>query len=357
MSDKIIKDFMTPKERMTAYISGKSYDRMPCIPSLGDHAATVIGVTVGEYHRSAELMAKGQIAAYRKYGHDGVGVGPGSTGIAEAVGSKVAFPDRSTPFVSEHVIKEKPDLKKLEIPDGRKSGRFNIFLEALEIILDEIGDEITPSLTIGGPVSTAANMRGTEKFMKDLYIDPEFAHGLLDFAVQITIPLIKEAGKLGVKFGIVDPVSSGSLISPKIYKEFAFPYQKAIIDEMRKVSTPPSLHICGNTTKNWQLMSETGAGSLSLDNVIDIEDAKKEVGEKIGISGNVNPTESMYLGNREIIEKDVKQCLRKAYDSPKGFILAMGCGLPIFTPHENVHALMDAVRKFGRYPLDPNLFG
>ncbi|HBC91733.1 MAG TPA: uroporphyrinogen decarboxylase, partial [Pelotomaculum sp.] len=66
--------------------------------------------------------------------------------------------------------------------------------------------------------------------------------------------------------------------------------------------------------------------------------------------------DAMYLGTPEDVVEDVKQGLRQAYDNPKGYIVQMGCGLPINTPPENIHALVGAVRKYGRYPLNPELF-
>ncbi|HBC91742.1 MAG TPA: uroporphyrinogen decarboxylase [Pelotomaculum sp.] len=351
------RDVMTPRERIEAMRKGRPYDRIPCNPSLGDHAARVTGIKVAEYHLSAVKMAEAQIAAYRTYGHDGVGVGPGSTGIAEAAGCKVAFPEQSTPYIAEHVVKDYSDLFRLTPPDPRRDGRFPVFLEALEILVNELGKEVPVSLTVGGPVSTAANLRGVENFLRDLYYHPEFAHELLRFALDSTIPLIKEAAKLGVKFGIVDPVSSGSLISPKQYREFAFPYQKEMIHAMKEAAgSPPMLHICGNTKKIWLDMAATGAGALSLDNVVDLAEAKQAVGDRIVLTGNIRPTETMYLGTPDVVAENVKECLRKAYDSPKGFILAMGCGLPIDTPPENLHALLGAARKYGRYPLNPEYF-
>ena len=90
---------MTSKERIAAVAAGTPFDRIPCIPSMGEHAALVIGVKVSEYHLSAQLMAKAQVTAYRTYGHDGVGVGPGHQGVAEAAGSRLGFPDYGTPYV------------------------------------------------------------------------------------------------------------------------------------------------------------------------------------------------------------------------------------------------------------------
>ena len=65
-----IADRLTPKARLTAFLAGEPYDRVPCSAMLSEHAALVLGITVAAYHHSAELMANAQIAAYRAYGHD-----------------------------------------------------------------------------------------------------------------------------------------------------------------------------------------------------------------------------------------------------------------------------------------------
>ncbi|HEX9063339.1 MAG TPA: uroporphyrinogen decarboxylase family protein, partial [Clostridia bacterium] len=182
-------------------------------------------------------------------------------------------------------------------------------------------------------------------------------HKLLQHVNNCTIEFIKEVSKLGVSIGIGDPTASGSLISPRQFREFAYPYLKELTDVITEYGAPaPQLHICGNTKKIWHLMADTGAGALSLDDVIDIEDAKKEVGDRIVLVGNVRPTMTMYLGTSEDVVENVKENLRKAYDSKKGYILSLGCGLPIKTKPENVHAFIDAARKYGRYPLNPENF-
>ena len=350
-------DWMTPKARMQALVSGDPYDRIPCIPSLSDHAALVLGVTVAEYTRSADLMIRGQIEAYRRYGHDAVGLGPGSTGIAEAAGSIVAFPEFNTPYVVDYVVKETTDLDRLGMPDPLTAGRFPQFLDALAGLVEALGDEVPIGLTLGGPVSTASNLRGAERFMRDIARDPEFAHRLLEYALAITVPFVREVARLPVGFTIVDPVSSGSLIGPAVYRDFAFPYQQRLIAAIIEASgRAPVLHVCGNTRRNWHLMADTGAGALSLDNVVDLAEAKEAVGDRITLTGNIRPTETMFLGSPPVVDENVKECLRKAWDSPKGFVLAMGCGLPIATPPENIHALVGAARRYGRYPFDPGLF-
>jgi uroporphyrinogen decarboxylase len=115
--------------------------------------------------------------------------------------------------------------------------------------------------------------------------------------------------------------------------------------------------MCGNTSRIWKEMADTGAGVLSLDNAIDLARAKVEVGHRVPLLGNVHPTEVMYLGTPDDVRANVRACLAKAWDTPKGYILGLGCGLPIDTPPENILALVDAAREYGRWPLDPERFG
>jgi uroporphyrinogen decarboxylase len=358
MSNQIIADQMTSKDRLEAFYSGKPYDRIPCNAFIGEHAAKVLGISVRDYHYFPELTARAQIAAQKLYGSDGVGVSVGLTGMPEALGSIVEYPLESTPYVSKHAIDGYSDLDKLEIPDPRKNGRLSTVLKATEILIEESKGEVNVSCGVCGAFSSAGNLRGAEKLMKDIYVNPQFVHKLLRIVTDSTIAFIKEAGKFkGVSIGIAEPTASGSLISAKQFREFVLPYLTDITDAIKSVGAPaPQLHICGNTKKIWNLMADSGAGALSLDNSIDLEEAKNTVGNRVVIVGNIKPTDTMYLGTPQTVEENVKDNLRKAYNSPKGYILALGCGLPISTSNENVHALVNAARKYGRYPLNPELF-
>ena len=123
---------MTSKERVVAALTGQPYDRIPVFMLLSDQAARTIGVTVCEYQKSALLLAHGQLTAWRSYGMDMINTGPGLTGIAEAAGSRLAFPD-DTAYVVETAIKDISDLELLKIPDPNGDDRLPLFLEATDI--------------------------------------------------------------------------------------------------------------------------------------------------------------------------------------------------------------------------------
>lgn len=330
-----------------AALSGKPYDRIPVYLLMSDHAARVIGVSVGEYQTSAALMAKGQLEAWRAYGMDLINTGPGLTGIAEAIGSRLAFPD-NTAYVIDYPVKELRDLDRLKIPDPNSDGRLPRFLEATDMVLKTVGDQVPVSLTTAGPFTTAANIRGTEHFLRDLRRDPEFVHRLLRFAIDSILPFAREVIALGGRIGIAEPVASGTLISPKVFREFALPYLRDLVEAIKRLTggAAPSLHVCGNSSKIWHDMADTGASVLSLDDEVDLAEARAVVGDRVALLGNIRPTATMVMGTPADVRENVRECLAKGIGTPKGYILGMGCALPINTPPENVHALIDAAREF-----------
>lgn len=347
-------DEMTPKERMAAFSAGSEIDRIPCTPLIGDHACRLIGITVSQYSHSAALMAEAQIAAFRAYRSDSVGIGPGLFGIAEAMGTKLAFPANDIPYVSEPVLKDYADLASLSPVNPGQDGRLPLYLKALELVKEQIGDEVGIGSSLGGPFTTAASLRGTGNFLKDLRQNPDMAHKLLQVATESVLNFINAVCDLGFKPGLSDPVASGSLISAKHFREFVKPYLKKCIDRIiEQCGRGPTLHICGNTRRIWQDMADTGAAVLSLDNEVDLSAAKVEVGHRACLSGNVKPVDTMLKGTRRQVLAEARDCLLKAHDNPKGYILSTGCALPLQTPPENVLALMEAARIYGKSPIDP----
>ena len=269
----------------------------------------------------------------------------------------MTYPENGVPYISRPALGDIAELDRLPRPDPWKAGRFRLILQAAHRLVDQIGEQVPVSISLPGPFTSAANTRGTESFMKDVLKNPEAAHRLIRLALEIAIDFVEVAAPLGVKFGIGDPTASGTLISPRLFREFAQPYLKELSDAIiRCTGSAPSLHICGNTSRIWPEMADTGAGLLSLDDVVDLAEAKAAVGDRVVLVGNIRPTATMFHGTPEDVRANARLCLQKAWDSPKGHVLALGCGLPIDTPPENVHALLQAARSYGRYPLDPANF-
>ncbi len=349
----MLKDEMSPMERMQAIADGRPIDRLPFVPLIGDTLAPVVGATIPQYHHSARVMVEVETALYEMFGQDGVGAGPGYQGPAEALGTQFVYPEYEIPYVQEPAIKHWDDLSGMAPVDPKRSEILSPYLTALEGLKETLGAQVPVGSFIGGPLSIAAFVRGTDHLMRDLTKHPEKVHRLLQIVTDSALLYIDAVLDLECQVSIADPVASGSLISAKTFQQFVKPYLKQYADRViQKTGAGPMLHICGNTTRIWHDMVETGASTLSLDNEVDMGKAKELVGEEACLMGNVDPVNVIAKGTREQIFAAVQSCLAKTADNPKGFVLASGCQIPIGTPLENIHAFVDAARTLGRYPLN-----
>ena len=342
-------DEMTPLERSEAIAKGESFDRIPCSPSLGEQPTRLIGVTVSQYLSDPKVMAEAQIAAFKMYGQDGVGVGPDQFGLAEALGAKMRYFADDLPQVEEAYIKKVEDISKIKIIDPKKDGRFPIYLEALEILQERIGSLVKIGTGIGGPFTSAALLRGIPDFFGDMKKNPEAVHSLLAITTENILRYLEICWEKGFVSSIGEPFASNNMISPRHFQEFAFPYLQRIGKWFqKKINKGYSLHICGKTHSIWQDIANSGAASFSLDNVEDLAEAKKIIGHRMSLKGNVPPVEVMLQGKRADIIQAAKACIMKAFDNPKGYTLGTGCRVPLDTKPENIIALMDAARVFGK---------
>ena len=346
-------DEMTPKERMLAILQGKHVDRLLVSPLILNYASRSLNLTVRSFCTNGKNMGDANIACFKKYRHDIVYIFSTTSTLAEAMGTRMYFPEDDAPQVENPFIQTREDLKKLKPVEPEKDGRLPVYLEAVKRCVDAIGNEVFVVPVIGAPFTTSAALRGTETFIKELYTDPELVHTVMKVATQSVKNLIDAYVKAGSVPVTVEPVATGSMISEKHFREFVLPYLKEVYAHIHSFSLPGVLHICGKTKRVIQCMAESGADILSIDN-IDLLEAKALVGDKVCLMGNVSPADGMLKGNPEIITNMVKDCVIKASDSPKGFVLATGCEVPIMTPHENMIAFLEAGRRFARLPIHLN---
>ena len=344
-------DEMTPRERMGAILQGQPIDRLLVSPLILNFASRSLGLKVSEFCTSGRNMGEANIACFRKYRHDFVYIFSTTSTLAEAMGTKMHFPEDDAPQVETPFIQSKEDLKKLRPVDPYKDGRLPVYLEAVKRCVDAIGDEVTIVPVIGAPFTTSAALRGTDVFVRELYTDPETVHALMRAtteSVKILIDAYVRAGGCPVT---VEPIATGSMISEKHFRAFVLPYLKEVYDRIHSHGLPGVLHICGKTKRVIKCMAESGADILSIDD-IDLLDAKELVGDKSCLMGNVSPADGMLKGTPEIIRDMVRDGVAKAADNPKGYIVATGCEVPIQTPHENMVAFLDAGRTFAKLPIN-----
>ena len=338
-----MSDHVTPKERIGHFLSGKPTDRVPCVPFILNHAARVLGVTVHEFATDGVVMGRANVAAWRRYGHDLITIFTDTAILAEALGTQLDFPDDDAARVRTPAVSLPEDIDRIASVDARKAGRLPVYLEAVRHCVREVGDQVFVSCCYPAPFTVAATLRGTSQLARDLYRNPKLAKVMLAKATKLVEDFAEAVAEAGGIPALVDPVASGSVISPAAFVEFAMPGIVSGLAKIRSLGMPPILHICGRTATILEQMADTGAAVLSIDQ-IPLADARRRVGSRVCLMGNVRPTETMLNGTPDMVREEARQCLRDARDNPGGFILAPGCEVPLNTPPENVMALLEVAR-------------
>jgi uroporphyrinogen decarboxylase len=344
---------MTPLERFSAYAQGRPMDRLPCVPIVGNTAARVIGVKVSEFRGNGQLIAKAQVAAYRRFGYDVIRILTDLYKQAEAVGAKVHYPDDETAYLAEPAIHTAGEIASLKIADPYKDGHLPHHLEAMHRAFELVGHEVPVNGALTGPLTTASFLIGTENLARLMLKSPAAVHDLCEIAFQGALAYAKAILATGCSPSLTDAMCSTTVISPRQFKEFGFPYLKRLVDFLHGRNKTVTLHICGKTQPIWEAMADTGADCLSIDNAADLTAAKLAVGSRVRIMGNIPPSEIVLQGTPEQVKNAVRSCVLKAWDNPKGYIIASGCSLPVETPFSNIDAMLEAAREIG-WPVNPS---
>jgi uroporphyrinogen decarboxylase len=149
---------------------------------------------------------------------------------------------------------------------------------------------------------------------------------------------------------------SGTLIwqTVDIFRKLALPAVKRAIELASSAGFMTHVHSCGPAKELVKIMAEetnlTVIDPLEIPPMGDcvLADLKKLYGHKLTLKGNLHTTDVMLKGS----VKDVIAASKKAIDdAAKGgrFILSTGdqCGRD--TPHENLRAMVETARTYGKY--------
>lgn len=267
-------------------------------------------------------------------------------------------PEDSVPSIMKYALDDLNDVDQLDMSklELKNDKAFQLHIEATNILIDKVGKEVPTGVLISGPFTAAASIYKTENLLRATRRNPEKLHQLIKFCNEGLKMIYREFIKAGAIILLCDPIASGTILNQKQYLEFVLPYTIDLMKDIHDAKGMVCYHICGDTTSIVGDMVKSGCDMLSIDNKVDLAYTKQVVGDKVPILGNVDPVETLILGNTNDVDLAVKNCIQKGYDSPSGYILASGCDLSGNIPLENIDQFMASARKYGKWPLNPKNF-
>jgi uroporphyrinogen decarboxylase len=149
---------------------------------------------------------------------------------------------------------------------------------------------------------------------------------------------------------------SGTLVfqTVEIFRQLAYPATKRIIELATEAGMPTHIHSCGPETALVKIMAEetslTVIDPLEIPQMgdCDLAKLKKLYGNKLTLKGNLHTTAVMLNGSVEDVIAASKKAIDDAAEGGR-FILSTGdqCGRD--TPPENLYAMIETARSYGRY--------
>lgn len=330
---------MNPYERVVKRLRGEPVDRPPNFDIMMQFAAHYIRQPLSRYYQDYRVLCDANFAVQQDFSLDILQAISDPYRETHDWGAEIVFPEDGLPVCEHPPLDDDPDIRRLRQPiqPGR---RMTDRLEAIRLFRQRAGGEVPIMGWVEGALAEAADLRGVSSLMLDFYDRPGWLEELLEKCAEVEIAFARAQVEAGADIiGLGDAIASQ--VSPALYEQYALPYEQRIFAAVHEMGALARLHICGNTTKILPLMAASGADIIDIDWMVDMAAAAAAFGDK-AVCGNFDPLAIMLRGTPEQVQQATARCVELG--GTRSFSAA-GCEIPDGTPHENLLAQADTLRK------------
>jgi uroporphyrinogen decarboxylase len=291
-----------------------------------------------EICKTPELAAEVSIQPLRVLGVDAVIVFSDILIVAEAMGLPLDVPD-SGPVLS-NPVRDLAGVRRLRDFDPDRETCF--VGDAIRAIRKEIGPDVPIIGFAAAPWTLACYMiegqtRGDVSRAKQMLCnEPQTLRELIERIAAATARYLR--AQIAAGADIVQLFDTwASELSPEQYAEFELPATRAVIESLADTGVPRIVFAKGSAP-HLSNVANTGADVLSVDWRTDLAEARRILGDRIALQGNVDPLILLDGVN------DVRRAAREAVEKTGGFghILNLGHGILPNTPVANAKDFVEA---------------
>ena len=353
---------MTSRERILCALNNKEPDTVPIFEFLYSRPLFqgVLGRVPEAYHAEDVMLCA------HKIGYDMCFVPFGGQGgfITENVDNKIYKDEWQTTYKKHDntwpvdapiafPITNRNDWLNYEMPDPNLENRLDGVKTCLKMASDF---NMAVAGSIRGPFSSAMLLLGIEKLSLLLYDDPELVNEIMEKCTDFFIEGGKRMAMAGVDtilFADDYGFNSAPLMSLEHFKKFILPQVNRMISILKKLGIPVIMHSDGHIKPFLDALVDAGINAyhpIERAAGMDLKEVKQKYGNKLCLMGNVNNKTTLVTGNVQDVVEEVKECIRIAAPGG-GYILCSDHSVHDDIPNQNVFALYEAGRRYGRYPI------
>lgn len=270
--------------------------------------------------------------------------------VPDAMGLGLYFAEGEGPKF-ERPLRNEWEIRDLIVPDPVE--HLGYVIDAVSSIRKALAGSVPLIGFSGSPWTLATYMvegQGGTDFLiikKMAYERPDLLHHILDITAQSVTSYLNAQIEAGAQAVMIFD-SWGGALSHAAYKEFSLAYMERIVSGLirdREGRVVPRVVFTKGGGLWLEAQAAIGADALGLDWTVDIGEARKRVGDKVALQGNLDP--AILLSNPQAIEREVANILA-SYGEGNGHVFNLGHGITQFTPPENAGVMIDAVHAISR---------
>jgi uroporphyrinogen decarboxylase len=267
--------------------------------------------------------------------------------VPDAMGLGLYFAEGEGPKF-ERPLRDEWEIRNLFVPDPAEHLRYVI--DAVAQIRKALDNRVPLIGFSGSPYTLACYMieggaSDDFRLVKTMmYSRPELLHAILDVNARAVTAYLNAQIEAGAQAVMIFDTWGGSL-SAAAYREYSLAYLQRIVAELARTRDGQTIP-CIVFTKGGGVWLEDiaaiGADAIGLDWTVDIGEARRRIGDRVALQGNLDP--AVLFGEPERIRSEVANVLR-AFGSGPGHVFNLGHGISQYTDPTNVSVLVDAVHE------------
>ena len=312
---------------------------------LPEYRAIRQGIDFLTLCKTVDLAVEVSLQPYRILGVDAVIMFSDILIPVEAMGQQVLLTEKKGPELPEP-IRTRAQIDQLSVPDPLAKTGF--VMDIIRTLRRELNGEVPLIGFAGAPWTLAAYMiegGGSKSFAfakQMMFKEPRDFHALLDKIANSIILYLNAQIEAGAQVIQLFDSWAGEL-SAKNYSEFALPYQQKIFASLQRDAAPTILYINGSG-HFLEKMADSGADVLSIDWRTDLREARRRIGDKLSLQGNLDPC--VLLSTPEVIRSQTRDIL--AAGGGQNHILNLGHGILPMTPVENARTFIETCKTLNQ---------
>ena len=264
--------------------------------------------------------------------------------VPDAMGLGLHFVEGEGPKFS-HPVRTEADVARLEVPPMEK---LRYVFDAVALIRKSLNGRVPLIGFAGSPFTLACYMiegGGSDDFRlvkTMMYSRPDLLHRMLDVNARAVTAYLNAQIAAGAQAVQLFDTWGGSL-AHGAYQEFSLAYSRQVLQGLTRTNeervVPRILFTKGGG--QWlEEMAASGADALGIDWQTSLAAARRQVGEKMALQGNLDP--NVLFAPPSVIGAEVQRVL-DAFGYGAGHVFNLGHGISQHTPPEHVKALVEAV--------------